>query len=329
MGLRVTIQGTRGSIPTPQSPEEIENKIKKVLHKFFEKGCSKEGEISSFLNSLDRHDKSSYGGNTSCVKVESPDQTITIDGGSGLRIIGQELMDGPCGQGEGEVHIFLTHFHWDHILGFNFFIPLFIPGNNIHIYGVQDEINEFLKVIFKKPFFPIQYEELGATIHCHQLKPREPFHLNDMTITPYMLDHPDECWGYRIESGGKSYAHCVDTECTRMSRKDIGDDLPLYQDADLMVFDAQYSLSEALVKINWGHSAAAIGLDIARRENIKKAIFVHHDPYASDSQIDKIKKQCKRIEDKYNKYNDSDDIQNLVKWEFGYDGMIIDLDLYD
>ena len=327
MSLKVKIYGSRGSIPTPQDPVDIENKISTAIKMFLAKGHKFTEDVDTFVSSLERHDRSSYGGNTACYKVDSDKQTIIIDGGSGLRSIGGELMTGDCGKGEGEVHIFLTHFHWDHLIGFNFFIPLFIPGNNVHIYAVQDEVNDFMHVLFKKPYFPIPFEGLAANIHFHQLKPREAFVMNDMSITPYQLDHPDECWGYRVESDGHSYAHCVDTECTRMSRKDMAEDLPLYQNADLMIFDAQYSLAEAVVKMNWGHSAAVIGLDIARRESVKKIIFVHHDPYASDIQIDKIKKQCIRVEKNHKKYvqQNGEDF-NHVEWEFGYDGLCIDLE---
>lgn len=324
MGLKVNIFGSRGSIATPQSAYTIEEKVLCALHGFFQAGYSEEKDIAKYFESLTRSQKSSFGGNTACYKVDSDKQMIIIDGGSGLRSIGAQLMKEECGQGNGEVHIFLTHFHWDHLVGFNFFIPLFIPGNKIHLYGVQDEIHEFLKVLFKKPYFPIEYKALGAEIHYHQLEPRVPFQLNDMTITPYQLDHPDPCWGYRIESDGKSYAHCVDTECIRVSRKDLGEDLPLYQNADLMIFDAQYSLNEAIQKTNWGHSAAVIGLDIAKREHIKQAVFVHHDPYASDKQIEEIVTECIKTDELQKKRakQKGEDVFD-TSWCFGYDGLEI------
>jgi len=88
--------------------------------------------------------------------------------------------------------------------------------------------------------------------------------------------------GYRIENGGKVFSHCVDTECTRVSREELGEDLPLYQNVDLMLFDAQYTLMESIERVNWGHAAASLGLDIAMREGVKRVLFMHHDPASTD-----------------------------------------------
>ena len=267
-----------------------------------------------------------YGGNTPCVSVTSADQSIIIDGGSGIRQLGNELLKGPCGKGEGVVHILFTHFHWDHLIGLPFFAPLFIPGNTIHIYAVQPELKEVFATVFRKPYFPVPLEKLGAKIEYHRLAPRGTFELLGFSITPYQLDHPDPCWGYKIQNSGKTYSHCVDTEATRGSRELLGADLPLYQDVDLMLFDAQYTVKETVEKINWGHAAASFGLDIGMREGIKRIVFVHHDPAADDEKIDEAERQTRAY---YNsqlkaarKLNGS---VHEVNWIFGYDGLEIEL----
>src|SRR5690606_23912279 len=135
----------------------------------------------------------------------------------------------------------LTHFHWDHLIGLPFFIPIFIPGNKIHFYAPHDDLEENIRLMFRKPNFPVEFENLGAQIFFHKLEPRKTRKFWDMNVTPYQLDHPYPCWGYKIEKNGKIFSHCVDSAMTRVSREDLGDDLPLYQDADIALMDAQYT----------------------------------------------------------------------------------------
>ena len=185
-----------------------------------------------------------FGGNTPCVEVAYGGDRVIIDAGSGIR----GLSDSLSANAESSQTVLFTHFHWDHLIGLPFFVPIFIPGNEINVYSVQPEMEKIFRHIFQKPFFPVPYERLGATINYHQLEPREAKQFEDIQVTPYRLDHPDPCWGYKFEKDGKAVSYCVDTECTRASRTDMGPDLPLYQDVDLMIFDAQYTFSEAMEK---------------------------------------------------------------------------------
>jgi phosphoribosyl 1,2-cyclic phosphodiesterase len=285
MSLRLKAWGVRGSIPAPYTPDALRKKITTILKDFVEKGNQSANGLETYLSQLPPHKLQGYGGNTPCVEIKTDQTSIIIDGGSGIRLKGYELLKGPCGKGKGEVHIFFTHFHWDHLIGLPFFVPIFIPGNQIHVYSVQPDLKQVFETVFKKPYFPVPLQSLGAKIIYHQLEPRKPFKLGDITMTPYQLDHPDPCWGFKAQSGGRTYSHCVDTEAIRTSREELGPDLPLYQDVDLMVFDAQYSLTETIEKINWGHSAASIGLDIAMREGIKRVYFMHHEPASDDDRI--------------------------------------------
>jgi len=259
-----------------------------------------------------------------CVEVATETCQIIIDGGSGIRPLGHRLMGGPSGMGKAEIHILFTHFHWDHLIGLPFFVPLFIPGNKIHVYSVQDDLETVFHTVFKKPYFPVPFESLGADIIFHRLEPRKQQTIGDIKFTPYQLDHPDPCWGYRFEHRGKVYSHCVDTECTRISQEDLGPDLPLYQNVDVMVFDAQYSLLEATEKINWGHAAATFGLDLAMREGIKKIFFVHHDPAASDSKVHEAESQSREYyEARLKSSRELGKPLHEVEWSFAIEGLKI------
>src|SRR5437868_4560609 len=163
-GMQVKLWGTRGSLPAPFPPSELEAQVQGLFHRFFDEGHHSKGEVADFLAALPRHLWGGYGGETPCIQVSSLEGTVVIDGGSGIRPLGHELMKGPCGKGSGEVHILFTHFHWDHLMGLPFFTPIFIPGNRIHVYAVQPQLKDAFKTVFKKPYFPVQIEQLGAEI---------------------------------------------------------------------------------------------------------------------------------------------------------------------
>lgn len=322
--MKIKLWGVRGSIPAPILPKVLESQKRGLIKGFLEKGHSDVSEIDAYLKEIPDTFLSGYGGNTLCVQVVDGDHSFIIDGGSGIRGAGLGLLAGPCGKGKGVVHLFFTHFHWDHIIGLPFFVPFYIPGNQIHIHCVQDDAERAMRLLFQRPFFPKPYEELGATITYHKLAPREVFELDGFSITPYQLDHPDPCWGYRVECGGKSYAHCVDTECKRFTTESLGPDLPLYENADLMLFDAQYTLLESIEKIDWGHSTANLGLDIAMSRGIKKVLFAHHDPSASEAKIYQAEMQTREYyELQLQNARRAGKTINPVKWMFAREGMEI------
>ena len=324
--MRVKLWGTRGSLPAPPTPDTISAKVRRLFYDFFDRGYRDVSDVDRFLAQLPPDRLGGFGGNTLCVEVKTPQQQLIIDGGTGLRLLGYELMKGDCGRGEGEIHLLFTHFHWDHLSGLPFFVPLYIPGNVIHVYAVQPDLPAVFQTLFQHPYFPVTLDLIEAQLKYHQIEPRKPLAFNDTIVTPYQLDHPQPCWGDRFECEGKVFSHCVDTEITRVSRQELGPDLPLYQNVDLMVLDAQYTLLESVEKVNWGHGSAAIGLEIAMREAVKRVIFVHHDPIASDEQIATVASQTRKVYAKELEIARRRDLEvNPVDWEFGIDGMEIEL----
>jgi phosphoribosyl 1,2-cyclic phosphodiesterase len=324
MSLKIKLWGVRGSIPTPKKPVDVREANKHLIEDYVNSNFAKKKDIDGFLDDLFPNKLHGYGGNTACIEVQTSKTRVIIDGGSGIRELGYELVR----SGEKEFHIIFTHFHWDHIVGLPFFVPFYIPGHTIHLYAVQDELEYIIRTVFKKPFFPVPFEALGAEILFHKLPERKEYKIGDIKFTPYELDHPDPCWGFKFIHRKKVFSYCVDTECHRITRKELGPDLPLYQGVDLLLFDAQYSYEDYMEKVNWGHSTTHNGVDIALREGIKKVGFMHHDPEASDEDLEVLKLQTQiyidflKVEESDTKSKSKKKVKDL-EWFFAQEGMEI------
>jgi phosphoribosyl 1,2-cyclic phosphodiesterase len=324
--MQVKLWGVRGSLPAPLAPEQVRRQTRALLHESTSLGLKSTSEVDQFLKNQPAWRYGGFGGNTSCIEVTTKQANVIFDAGTGLRALGHELTLSGIDTREREFHIFFTHFHWDHLIGLCFFMPIFIPGNTVHFYAVQPELESVIRTLFKKPYFPVPFEALGAKLTFHSLKPRESKTIGDLEITPYQLDHPDPCWGYKVRGDGKTFSLCVDTECTRVSAEALGPDLPLYQGVDAMIFDAQYTLAEAAHRVTWGHAAATIGLDIAMREGIKQIYFAHHDPSHTDKAIADSEDQAREYYESHLKNERrAKRVVNEVQWAFAREGMVIDL----
>jgi len=321
--MRLRLWGVRGSLPAPLAPDQVRWRLEEVLGQF-ERLRDSGVTITArkFIETLPHHLASGYGGNTSCAEVTSGDSRLIIDAGSGLRNFSDLINH--TGSTINEFHIYFTHFHWDHLIGLPFFAPLYMKGKTVHCYAVHDDLEDCLKRMFRKPNFPVPYEAIRNQIRIHKVEPRKPFEVGELKVTPYLLDHPDPCWGARVEGQGNSLAWCVDTEGTRTTRAELGEDLGLYQNADLMVFDAQYTFSEALEKLNWGHSSGPVGIDLAMRENVKQILFVHHDPAATDVAIRQAEEQTQNYVDEIQRARKRSGVAvSTLRWHFAREGEVI------
>ncbi len=319
--MRIKLYGVRGSLPSGLVADSVESKIENALRLFVSRGHSRLEEITPFLNSLPFYQKGTYGPSTPCVEVSSEQGSVLFDSGSGIRVYGVNNF-----RTQDEFHIFQTHFHWDHTCGLPFFVPIFIPNKVLHFYGVHKNLQKHIETLFSDPYFPVSYKDLPSIHHFHQLNKYEPVQLYGMKITAFELDHPNTAYGYHIECNGKRLALCFDTEFKRMSRQDLGDDLPYYQNADMVLFDGQYTISEVLQKIDWGHCTAKVGVDLCLRENIKTMVIMSHDPNSDDQKIYRMSSDVKayyelHYEEMKREEPDISPLEILV----GYEGMELEL----
>ena len=232
-----------------------------------------------------------YGGNTTCIEVrDNEGNLIIIDSGSGIAELGTVL-----GQTEAlHAHLLITHTHLDHIQGFPFFVPAFVPGTHLAITGPAGSAKS-LQAAFADQmdpaYFPVRLDHMPAEIEFIERDPGEMFEIAKMRITPFMLKHPIPTFGYRIDEGDTSFVFATDNELALFQQSSNGemDDLVKWtHDADLLAHDAQYSREEYKAHSGYGHSTFEDALQLAQRAGVAQLAFFHHDPAHSDNDVDAL-----------------------------------------
>lgn len=257
-----------------------------------------------------------YGGNTTCIEIRTNEgQLIIVDAGTGIRLLGLELLKGDFGKGKGVAHILFTHSHWDHIQGFPFFPPAYIGSrdasggrlegscNTLHLYGasdVDDRLEATLRGQMEHFYFPVDLNTLSAKLTFNPMQGK-PIDIGAAQISARRLIHPNGVLGYRIQDGDSSVV--IATDCEHPSDGSIDANLlELATGADLLIYDAQYTPEEynpsahgsrGPSKIGWGHSTMVEGAKLAKTAGVKHLILTHHDPLHNDTAIDAIEKRAK------------------------------------
>lgn len=292
--LEIIFWGTRGSSPVVMNHDKLLTLLGSLASKAKARNLTTIDQLLDAAKAGQFGVPLHFGGHTPCTEVNYGDQHFVIDMGSGLREFGTKMINH-----QKEFIFFLTHMHWDHLIGLNFFVPIFTPGVKITIHHVHKTAPEYVRLLFNGVNFPVKWDQLGASVEFKEVRLYDRLQFGNVSVSPFALDHPGGSFGWRFEAGGKACAVGFDGEYTRMSREDLGRDLVYYQNLDLLVFDAQYELDELTNKHDWGHSSAMIGIDLALREGIKKLVLIHHDPWASDDRL----RQSLTIAQKYVKAN--------------------------
>lgn len=293
--MKLKFWGVRGSIPAPTMPQSIRDKLLKALKTAGEDKIDlmDTDVILEFINALPLDVQSTIGGNTTCISLEVDGHFIIFDAGSGLRELGQYLMSREFGKGQGHAHIFFTHAHWDHVQGFPFFVPAFIAGNRFDIYHVHPYLPDVLKEQMDSRMFPAAFSALGADIRFHRLQEGESITLGPAEIDNILLNHPGKSYAYRTKFGTDTIILATDGEYKNLNEASLERYVDFYRDADILIFDAQFSVRETLIKEDWGHSSALVGADIARAAKVKRLLLFHHDPTSTDAEIVSVLQQTR------------------------------------
>jgi phosphoribosyl 1,2-cyclic phosphodiesterase len=237
-----------------------------------------------------------YGGNTSCVEMRVAGKRLIFDGGTGLRVFGQQLLKETPIEG----HLFFSHSHWDHIQGFPFFRPAFVSANRFHIYGgvapngatMQQRLSDQML----HPNFPVPMQVMQGDLQFHDVFPGQVLDLGDgVTVEMGSLNHPNTAMGYRVSWNGRSAVYATDTEhyADHVDKNLIH----LCRDADVLVYDACYTdeeyHDEKFSKRGWGHSTWQEALRLAEVAKVKHPIMFHHDPDHGDEFLDAVEMDVK------------------------------------
>ena len=185
------------------------------------------------------------------------------------------------------MHLFISHTHWDHIMGFPFFAPAFVPGNRVFVYGLHENLEERMTRQQMPEHFPVPLESMGADIEFVRLEEDEVVHLGPMRVRRKALNHPGRSFGYRVEEEDASLIYASDVEFKDTTDEQVmGRYRDFFRNGDALIFDAQYTLSESFAKEDWGHSSAFIGVDLATEAGIRNLILFHHEPTYDDGKIE-------------------------------------------
>ena len=236
-----------------------------------------------------------YGGNTSCVEVRASDGTVIIlDCGTGARELGMHLaqtVPQPM-----RLHLFIGHTHWDHIQGFPFFVPAFLPGSELNIYapmGFQRGLEEAMAGQMEYAYFPVKLRDLRSRIHFNELD-EGFFRVGEVLVETQYLNHTAPTVAYRMTSDGASIAYVTDHEPFwsapgRVSQHP-GDErhIAFLKGANLVIHDAQYTAEEYLDKVGWGHSSIEYAVDVALAAGVERLVLFHHDPAHDDAILEQM-----------------------------------------
>ncbi len=298
--IRIHFWGTRGSLPVSLGSEIKRASIREALLIARERGLPTIGAIDDFIDrELPFPVRGTYGGNTSCVEiVTGGEEYVLCDLGSGAREFGNRVLAQYGPARKACYNFFMSHVHWDHIMGFPFFAPAYIPGNTIRIYGCHKTLREAMLRQQSDPCFPVHFEALGASIEFVELEPGTEYQIGGLSVRAIKQFHSGDSFGYRFSRGGKAIVYSTDCEHKYEVLDGSYPFVEFYRDADLLIFDAMHSLAEAIsVKEDWGHSSNIVAAELAQMARVKRLVMFHHEPAFDDSMIEKALKETMRFEE--------------------------------
>jgi len=258
-----------------------------------------------------------FGGNTSCLEIRADEKLVIVDLGTGLRSLGGWLRENDQEKyGKIDADIFITHTHWDHIMGFPMFAPIYHKETNLRITGPlsyeEDSLKQIIEHQLSYRYWPVRATELAAHIEYRQINETTLDLGNGLTVTGKYLNHPVSCMGYRFNYSGKSIAAVFDHEPFRnlfsAGPEEDGYDeqaakegeiaaaeenakiADFLKGTDILIHDAQYTHDEYPRHVGWGHASCEHALKSAEAAGSGKLVFFHHDPVHTDSRLEEIEK---------------------------------------
>lgn len=237
------------------------------------------------------------GGNTSCLEVVSQGHRLILDAGTGIRALGEAMMrEG----GPQRATLFFSHLHWDHVQGFPFFTPGYVPTTELALYGPGPDGARALELVLARqmepPQFPVPLSTMrsrmtfGAALHGRTVE------VGPFRVTPFEVPHPQGCLGYRVEADGHVFVYATDVE---LSVATLAPELArMMEGADALCLDAQYTPEEytgvrGMPRKGWGHSTMVDAAQVASAVNARRLLLFHHDPAHNDDMVESMAEEAR------------------------------------
>ena len=320
--MRIRFWGTRGSLPVALDGGGVRQKIKQALLQANGRRFKSAEALERFIDEeLDFPTRHGYGGNSACVEIVGGKDYMVCDMGSGLRCLGQQILKEHGPRRPQVYNFFMSHVHWDHIMGFPFFPPAYIPGNKIFIHGchAMSVMEEAFRRQQSDPCFPVHWHQLGADIALIQLEPDRWYEINGFCVKAKLQPHHGDSYGYRFEKDEKVVVYSTDGEHKLESETETEAMIDFYRHADLVIFDAMYSLADMItMKEDWGHSSNVTGVDLCLRAKAKRYCMFHHEPAYDDATIYAVLQETVRYEEIVRE-------GDPLNVSTAYDGLVIDV----
>jgi phosphoribosyl 1,2-cyclic phosphodiesterase len=327
--MHVYFWGTRGSLPASITAETVRAKIIKAIKEVDSHQLTNDEEIEQFVDhKLPFPVRGSYGSNTPCVEIRGGEEYVVCDAGTGLRDFGNyhtKMVEQGRQNKNAVFNILISHFHWDHIQGFPFFTPAYIPGNQLRIYGFHKNIEEAFMLQQNAPYFPVPLKSMSADIQFIVLTEGQEYEIGGFKVKGIKQNHPGDSYGFRFEKEGKVIVYSSDAEhktsWDQTARNDNYPFLEFFKQADLLIFDAQYEWGEAVQsKDDWGHSSYIAAVELSVKANVKHLCLFHNEPTYDDDRLEVLLEDTREYLKIYN-----DRQPHPLKIDLAYDGMELEV----
>jgi phosphoribosyl 1,2-cyclic phosphodiesterase len=298
--MKVRFWGTRGSLPVAQKADAMRGKIVTALMAAGGRTFSDADAAGAWVDAeLDFATRGTYGGASSCVEIEGGDGSFLIcDMGSGLREFGLSAMK-RCVEGHPRTyHFFLSHLHWDHIMGFPFFVAAFDPAATIVIHSGHADAETALRRQQEEISFPVPFDWLRAEIRFDTLEVGRRYEIAGLNVEIICQYHSHDSYGFRFTDGDATVIYSTDSEHKIDDMVDETQFEGFFRDADLVISDTMYSLADTVsMKQDWGHSSNIVAIDLCRLAGAKRIALFHHEPIYSDAEIQRMHEESIRYEE--------------------------------